>query len=119
MLTLTAEQFARIGADQKQAFVDRLIAQLRQDFPQQTSPRDDTAMRQLVDTGSRNAETYGLVGEAHIRFYCGLMLRHGEDFDTDPKQPWAGEILDDDALSATEKVARLDEVQVFLDRPSG
>lgn len=119
MLTLTPEQFERLGTDQKQRFVAGLVQRLRNDFPRQTRARDDAAMNLLIDTGSRNAAVYGLVGEAHIRYYCGMMLRHGENFDADPKLPWAGEILDNDQLGATEKVARLDEVQVFLDRPGG
>lgn len=116
MLTMSQKQFEQLGADQKKRFISQLVQRLRRDFPAQTRPLDDPALRELIDTGIRNAEAYGLHSEAHVRVYCSMMLRHGRDFDADPKLPWAGDILNDDALEPRDKVARLDGVQVFLDR---
>lgn len=113
---MSQKQFEQLGADQKQRFIAQLLVRLRQDFPVQTKPLDDPAMRKLIETGTRHAETYGLYSEGHIRVYCGMMLRHGRDFDADPKLPWAGEILNDDQLAPRDKISRLDGVQVFLDR---
>lgn len=113
---MSQTQFEQLGADQKQRFIAQLMARLRRDFPVQTKPLDDPAMHELIDTGMRHAQTYGLVSEAHIRVYCAMMLRHGRDFDADPKLPWAGDILNDDKLAPRDKISRLDGVQVFLDR---
>ena len=116
MLTMSQKQFEQLGADQKQRFIAQLMERLRLDLPVQTKPLDDQALRELIEDGSRHAETYGLFSEAHVRVYCAMMLRHGRDFDADPKLPWAGDILNDETLAPRDKVARLDGVQVFLDR---
>ncbi len=113
---MSHQQIEQLGEDQKRRFVAQLMQRLRRDFPAQTRPLDDPALRDLIETGTRHAELYGLVTEAHIRVYCGLMLRHGADFDADPTRQWAGDILNDGQLSAREKISRLDGVQAFLDQ---
>lgn len=116
MLTISAEQIDSLGVGQRERSLRALAARLRTDFPQQTAPLSAPALDELIETGIRNARVYGLVTEGQVRVYCGMMLRHGTDYDADPSLPWAGEILENDRLSPTEKLARLDEVQLFLDR---
>ncbi len=116
MLSIPRDQFEHLGADQKQRFVAALTARLRRDHPQPTQPMSDADVAALIDTATRRAALYGLTAEAHVRFYAGLMLRQGHDFDVDPAMSWAGEILEDDGIGAHDKVARLDEVLVFLER---
>lgn len=116
MLTISAEQFESLGTGQRDRSLKTIAARLRQDFPKQTSPLSAPDLQALIELGMKNAAVYGLVTEGQVRFYCGMMLRHGRDFDVDARLPWAGDILEDDRLAPAEKLARLDEVQLFLDR---
>jgi hypothetical protein len=114
MLSISGAQYEQLGKGPKQRFVHGLIDRLRREHPQQTAPMSDAQLVQLVDTAILHGGHYGLRSETHVGYYAGTMLRHGADFDVDPAKPWAGDILDDDGLDPDEKVARLDEVQVFL-----
>ena len=116
MLTISAEQFDSLGTGQRDRSLKAIAARLRQDFPQQTAPLSEPELQALIELGIKNAAVYGLVTEGQVRVYCGMMLRHGRDFDVDARLPWAGDILEDDRLAPAEKLARLDEVQLFLDR---
>lgn len=116
MLSIPRDQFEHLGADQKTRFVDGLTARLRHDHPAATQALSDADLAALIDTATQRGALYGLVAEAHVRFYASMMLRHGHDFDVDPARPWIGAVLEDDGIAPNDKVSRIDESLVFLER---
>ena len=74
------------------AFIQRLVRHLRDNFPGQVADRGlgPKDLEPLARRGLANARKYGLVAERDIRMYVELMVLLGPNFDEDPKLPWAG-----------------------------
>lgn len=61
----------------------------------------------VVDQGLSRAKSHGFEAEEDVELYFDIMFSLAFDFDTDPKFPWAQEILGTTNLSPEEKLKAL------------
>ncbi len=69
-----------------------MVDHLRRHFPDEMKGRDDD-LRAFVRRGIDKAWSYGIRETSGICQLIDVMVFFGENFDTDPRYPWAHEIL--------------------------
>ena len=95
-------------------FEDRMISHLRSAFTEKTIGMEDKELRTIIQSGIKRAESYEVTDETDVERFLDCMVRHGHDFDTNPRTSWAGEILGRQGLSGTEKMNHIDEYELFV-----
>jgi hypothetical protein len=102
-------------------FEDEMPAHVRAFAPRHAAVIGDTGVRRAVALGIERARTHGVTNPGLLRFYVELMFMLGGMFDTDPAQPWAGEILRD--AGHPDPAARIDRLYdatiLYLDAVEG
>ena len=64
--------------------------------------------RETIQQGIAKAKKYGIVSEHDVCIYIDMMFEYGDEFDVDPKLPWASQVLNDPAIKdPTYQVNRL------------
>ena len=106
------EGWARLELEQ------RLARHLRDRFAV-ARDLDADGLRALIQHGIRRAETYGVQSEYDVRRFLEFLAMYGRSFDSDPRIPWAGEVLRRSDLSGTEKMDRLDSYDLSAGRAAG
>ncbi len=96
------EGWARLQLEQ------RLGLHLRNRFPAACRDLDADGLRALIQHGIGRAEAYGVQSEYDVGRFLEFVAMYGRSFDSDPRIPWAGEVLRRSDLSGTEKMDRLD-----------
>jgi hypothetical protein len=82
--------FSRVELER---FVERMRAHLLAFFPEKCELMNAQELGSVIQRGILNAQQYGITSDRDVAGYIDLMILLGEDFDTDPSIPWAGEIL--------------------------
>lgn len=97
---------------------DRILAQLRDVWPQKCERVGDGPLRLLIHRGIEAARSHQLAGELGALIYVGLMFLLGSGFDADPQYPWAAAVLNDtSAAGQATKAGRLYEAAMaYLDQ---
>ena len=80
------------------------VEYVRSGFPEIYERLGEGPVRESVVVAMRNAQRYGLEEWSAVLLYLDAMYVLGFDFDQDPQHPWAGEILNDPALSPSERI---------------
>ncbi|MFW6161639.1 MAG: hypothetical protein ACODAJ_02665 [Planctomycetota bacterium] len=114
MLRIRREQMAALSEHMARQFEQRMVAHLRQRFPQQTQDLDEPALHAQVHEGIERAKGYGITQEDDVRRFLEYQALLGADFDT--SRPWAASVLSDDSLAGTEKMDRIDAYHTFAVR---
>ena len=86
MLVIRNEQMDIFRKKAIEQFVNRTASWLREDYPEQTTPMDDTELQDLIHLGIKRAKEYGIEIEYDVGRYIEFMLKFGKDF---VDQPWA------------------------------
>jgi hypothetical protein len=85
-----------------------IIARLKHNFPEKCRYIGDTALKNLIKQGRDQAKEYAVSGNAGAAIFTGFMFMSGQGFAQDPLFPWAGETLNDEAITESmEKLERL------------
>ncbi len=119
MLVIRKEQMAAFSTYVLTEYTERVVRNLRREFPRQTRDRSDEHLRELVEKGIRRAEGYGVTDESDLEQYVDRMLVYGEDFDTRPETAWAGAILREVGLTGSQRMTRIGHYEVFTLRHQG
>jgi len=98
MFTIRNEQMQAFSEAATKNFEVRMVAHLRQFFPERCAPMGEEEVRQEIRCGIERAATYGIVAERDVCHYIKLMFGLGRDFDRDSKLPWAQNVLTDKVL---------------------
>jgi hypothetical protein len=104
LLVIRAEQMAAFEGELRELSEERLLVRFAGKFGM-----SDEERRALVRRGVRKAEQYGITSDAEVATFIEWMVKEGEEFDTDPQRPIAGEILRDGGLPASVKLWTLAE----------
>ena len=80
---------------------------------EQVSGLADQELLRRIHQGTERAASHGIRNEADVVRYLEYMLIYGDDFDRDPKLPWASKVLQTVGLSGTENMDRIDEYDEF------
>lgn len=108
MLAIREEQMGVLEQAVLRDFEDRMVVHLQRFFPQQYAALGNDGICETIQYGIERAKSYGVVDERDVCKYIDLMIVFGRDFDTSPKTPWAGRILNIESLTdPTSKVERL------------
>jgi hypothetical protein len=108
MFVIRNEQMMALAAARRWAFEDRIILRLQEiyagDEPEllakeALAPR----VRGIVD----RALSHGIDEEADVLAFVEIAFEVGDDFDTDPANEWAVEILNESMLNPHEKVVAM------------
>jgi hypothetical protein len=110
VLTIRNEQLRVLGAQRRTDFEVRLARHLLRFFPAKIGSLSPDDLEVFIRHGSSRAQRYGLDTERDICKYLSLMCVFGRDFDSDARQPWAGEILRRPFRTSRSKMNRLMEV---------
>ncbi len=107
MLTIRNAQLAVLAEARFEHYVDELAGLVARHWPEEFSAMGMEGARRLAEDAVVKAERYEIRGEAEVARYLNLMLALGRDFDRDPRYPWAGAILRDEAIAPRHKLKKL------------
>jgi hypothetical protein len=91
-------------------YENRLLKYLRECFPEQVKTDGDAKTRMTIREGIQRASEHALITELDTALYIEVMYLLGPEFETDPRYPWAGEILRGPADKAKRLHSRASEV---------
>jgi hypothetical protein len=108
MMTIRREQIAAFRAPSFKAFEDRMMVHLHKLFPKQCKAASEMELRKTIQSGIEVAAKYGIMSERDVCKYIDFMMVLGQDFDKDPKLPWAESVLNNRGLrDSAAKMERL------------
>ena len=79
-------------------FESRVLAHWKRCFPAECSSFKDEELVKLIQHGSQRGAVHGFKTERDRCKYLDLLLLFGRNFDTDPENEWAIQILNDSTL---------------------
>lgn len=100
-------EFERVA---RNAFEDDMVWHVREEFPDRIVGMPEDSVREQVRWGMRRAEGYGFTNRGPVGFFIELMFLLGPEFDSDPRYPWARDILTD----KTDQMDRSDRLHEVL-----
>lgn len=107
-LIIRHEQIKAFEEESIRQFRERTIKRLKVFAPRHFELFGEATVRDVVDVAIRQGSSYGLTTESAVYLFVQAMFILGSKFDTDPMFPWAGEILEDQAITAqNQKTDRL------------
>lgn len=115
MLTIRREQIDAFKQPLAR-FQLEVVAHLKGRFRDLLGDWSEQGLLGLVQDGTEKASQYGMITELDVQTFIGLMVFLGANFDVAPATTWAAEILNDSTLLPSEKLAQIDEVQMFRER---
>jgi hypothetical protein len=101
------EQLDAFRAARAASFEQRLFLHLHKYFPERCAVMGGEAVRHSIRRGVARARSYGIICERDVARFLNHVYFLGPDFDTDPKYPWAQDILRDPAIPPSSKMQRL------------
>jgi len=104
MLVIRKEQMAVLKAHMLKVFEDRMLRQMRNQFPDQVAAMTDQQLRRLVQMGISKGAPYHLEQETDLARLIILMLREGEDFDQKPDMAWTRYYLAHEEMPGASKL---------------
>jgi hypothetical protein len=93
LLLIRKEQIEAFDRDRLRRFEARLCTLLPQHWPDACRALGEDGLRALVHDGVERARAYGIASEPGVTRFLNVMLALGAGFDSDPRYPWAAEIL--------------------------
>ena len=108
MIAIRPQQLEVFSKAALKSFEERMMAHLGKFFPGQCAEMGEQKTRETIQEGIKKARRYGIASEHDVCIYVDVMFEYGHDFDTDPKLPWASQILTNPAIQTpTYRVNRL------------
>jgi hypothetical protein len=104
MLSIRNEQLKVFEQDQQERFELQIIDYIRQYLPRYFAELQEPGVRALIPKAMAKAERYGTLLHADVTGIISLMLWLGTDFDSDPENAWAQEILGSPVLDPDSKI---------------
>ena len=111
MLKIRKEQNDELAKVGLKRFEDDMVIHLGKFFAEECELLGENGTRQTIHYALERAGEHGIVSERDVCIYTDVMFAFGRDFDSDPKLPWAAQILKNESLKASpsEKVDKLYE----------
>lgn len=121
MLIIRRSQIAVFDTYINDAFIKKLITHIYKDFPAECKMHslDKKNLKSFITNGLIKAkERYGIEYKDDLTFFIECMLLLAPNFDENDDFPWVRDILLDQNLTGTEKMAEIDQYMIFnLDKP--
>lgn len=94
-MLIRGEQMQALEDEAVAGFENRTLEHLRQFFPKQCEFLGEERMRQIIRHRWERAKSFEVVSERGVWQFIDISLMLGASFDSDPKLPWAGEMIRD------------------------
>ncbi|HEY6345529.1 MAG TPA: hypothetical protein VIY49_28865 [Bryobacteraceae bacterium] len=114
MLTIRPEQLAVFSQLEVRKFEQWMLAHLWRFFPRECRAAGDGQVRKTIRYGIERAGGYGVASKRDVCKYIDLMIVFGKNFDTDPRYPWAAQILGKPGDPAAKMRSALEAGQLHL-----
>jgi len=109
MLIIRKEHKQAFSKAVMENFECRIYAHVTRIWPEQCKRLEETAVRELIRRGIREALDFGIDEEYEVSRYVDLMFILSPDFSTSDRFPWAAAVLKDAAMKPAAKMDRLYE----------
>jgi len=107
-MKLSGGQMQALSRAAEKSFEDRMFAHVSKHFQKRCSRLGEEGVREWIRHGMDRARSYDIVSERDVCKYIDVMFVYGRDYDTSPKHPWAGKVLNDPRrMSPTARANRL------------
>jgi hypothetical protein len=93
VLKVRKEQMEALAGVAVEAFLDEMVAHFVRSLPERCRALGAVGLRDALRHGVGRGEVYGIVEEAEVHVYLGMVLDCGRRFDEE--QPWARGVLKD------------------------
>jgi hypothetical protein len=114
MITIGRDQGKALAAALIDSFESRMLEHVRRHFPVHAGKLTEAKARSVIRDGMARSVAYGIVSERGVCTFIDLMVAFGEDFDRNPRYPWAREILIGlDLKSPATRIDRLHDRALF------
>lgn len=107
MLTITNKQMEVFSNYMMDSFIRRAEIHLKQKFPVSTRSITNEALRGIITEGIEKAAEYNIVEREDVLPFLEYMIYLGKTFDRQEPNNWAIEILTDDDIAGSDKIALL------------
>ncbi|MFP2908328.1 hypothetical protein ACLESD_25405 [Pyxidicoccus sp. 3LFB2] len=107
MLRIRREQLDVLALTRREAFIDRLVVQLRKHWASECAGLEDALLRERIGAAIDRAAKYELRAGVEVARYVNVTMALGPGFDEDPRYPWARAILEEEAFTPEKKLERL------------
>ena len=114
MLVIRPEQIAVFSEAAVQNFEDWMLAHLKRFFPEECAESGEPKIRRRIRDGTNRAATYGITSKRDVCKFIDLIMMLGPDFGSDPRFPWATEILERPVDSASKIAGLTDYIESAL-----
>lgn len=95
MLIIRNVQMAALSQYMLDLFAEEMVQHVHEEFSEKCATMGETDVRETIQSGIVQAAKYGIVLQRDIGRFIDLMFVFGRDFATDPRIPWASQILND------------------------
>ena len=112
MLVIRKEQMAVFLRLQLKEFEDKTCERLLKLKPDQCRKLGEKAVRKSIQDGIERSFQYGIKTERDIARYINIMYTLGFDFDTDPRYPWAADILKSPSETKVDRLCKLTAMEL-------
>lgn len=99
MLKIRPEQLQVFKADWARRFEDWMIGHIKEFFPEKFDEMGEEEVRESIHHGLKRARAYRIEQGPDVCLYIDTMLLLGRDFDIEPANQWARDILNDQATA--------------------
>lgn len=108
MLKIRQEMLDALGAKVEERFKRQMCLQLRAEHPRETAAFNGKQLTEFVDQGVAKAKSYNIDTKRDVADYLVILLFNGVNFEQQPKNEWALEILNDSDMEGGTKILQLE-----------
>ena len=106
-MQISTKQMQTFQEGARDSFEKRLLAVLQGIAPKMCLLLGDNDLRTIIRQGTERAAGYGILTERNVARYILVMLRIGNEFDTNPATSWSRPILLDEEPDELKKLVKL------------
>ena len=110
MFVVRQQHLDAFAAAAYESFEDRMVLHLKSRFPSECEELGDPGVRDRIAEGVERAERYEIRAEKDVATFIRYMFGLRRDFDRSRKTAWAGDVLRETDVPATERLARIKEI---------
>jgi hypothetical protein len=107
MLTITDKQMEDFSAYMMNSFIKKTQNHLKKKFPLSTRLMTDEILRNIIIQGIDKAVGYNIIEREDVLPFIEYLVCLGENFDLDPANKWAFDILTNDEFEGSYKTELL------------
>ena len=113
MLNIRTTQMQGFQANARKAFLEKLAAQLNEQYKAQVVGRSNAEFLRFVEATVERAESHGMCSKDQIRRFAVVVIAARDGIELAQEPPQLQSILDDDGSGPREKLSWLEDWLLF------